>query len=57
MLGTPSAWLPVLVLDLPLGGRRASRGVENEDEIEDEKSRDGFPKIRGRALHAGVIQM
>ena len=47
MLGIPSAGLSVL--DLPLRGRRASRRIENEDEIEieDEKNWDGLPKIRG----------
>ena len=57
MLGTPSAWLPVLVLvlvrglDLTLGGRPARRSVEKEieDEDEDEDEKDGFPKIRGHS--------
>ena len=61
MPGTPSAWLPVLVLDfvlvldLPLRGQHASRRVEIEDEIEDEKSRDGFPKTRGHPPGAGDL--
>ena len=45
-----SVLVPDLVLDLLLRGRLASRRVENEDE----KSRDGFPKIRGHAPVAGV---
>ena len=59
MLGAPSAWLAVLVLvlvlDLPPGFRRASRTVENEAENEDEKSRDGLPKIRGHTPEAPAV--
>ena len=49
MMGISSAWLPVLVLvlDLPLRGRPVSRGFENEDEIENEKRRDEFPRVQG----------
>ena len=54
-LAPTAARCTVLVLDLPLAGRRGSERFEDEGEIEDEGSRDGFLQMRGHAVAAAAL--